>query len=243
MQNDELNHGRVPPELPDDPPLPVLLIPVWMFELMLLIPAFGLTLPMLPVIAVLYGLYFLLRKRINKLLIWTLRIIVLLATAVYVMTPLSLSLFKKTKAMYPLKCFVYTHGVSSWELEHHLLPDKLPEVCEDYLLITQGQSIAQDYHPSLYLAYHTDEQTLRLYESEMIGKRYENVPPDPETLEGLDEETLWRMNCPQMLPQHVYYRLNVTDDLSNAVVYVVNANRYDKGCMLNYETGLVVFWL
>lgn len=254
---DEPDNGRPPlPELPDDPTLldeirpllPFLLISVGCpIILILLIPAFGLSLPLLPVLAVLYVLCFLLRKHKNRLLVWILRSIALLATAVYVMLPFSLFLFEQKKAMYPLKCFVYTHGVNSWELEHHLLPDELPEVCEDYLLITQPQGIAQDYYPSLYLAYHTDEQTLRAYEqrldSELIGKRYENVPHDPEELEGLNEEDLWRMNCPQELPGHVYYRLHITDNLDNAVIYVVNANRYDKGCLLNFETGLVVFWL
>lgn len=78
--------------------------------------------------------------------------------------PVILLNFKNTKLMYPVKRFCYSYGVYGIA-DNDILPSDLPEKCENYMFITQGDTLAQDYHPSAYLVFHTDSETLKEYEN------------------------------------------------------------------------------
>lgn len=146
--------------------------------------------------------------------------------------------FSESKLLYPLKRLDYTHGVFGENAPYYerLLPEKLPGTCEDYSFITQGSMIAQDYHPSSYLIFHTDTATLEAYAThyEELGfTRIENEPeyePEDETWTAQDDMEWF---CRQMR-----LRDRFQDNLDHAVLYL-HKDRFPKGMLLNYETGLV----
>ncbi len=189
----------------------------------------------------------------GKLLVSCLRTLAILCTIIFLAVPSINMFFNEVKWMYPVKKYVYANGVSSRERCEQILPKLLPSDCEDYVMITQGSMVAQDYHPSLYLMFHTDEETMRKYELHMESlaetKRHESTPPDPydpEYIYYTDPDPFYdSVRCPKEFPMHVYSRVRragFTDSLDYAVIYEI-PDYYNKGCMLNYETGLVVFWI
>lgn len=209
-----------------------------------LLCAAGVTLTLFPAVLIL-NLLPLICKRAHRTVVRVLRLIAIAATLLYLMLPVVRFSFESDKAMYPLKKFVY--GSEYCKL---LLPDSLPAVCEDYRIITQSaMGGLQDYHASLYLTFHTDAETLYAYEAYLdtldIAQRYENQPLTEDELAdmaGFDEEWILEANCPDEFPKHVYGKIHPPENLEHAVTYVIN-EYYNKGCLLNYDTGLVVFWL
>lgn len=148
-------------------------------------------------------------------------------------TPMTLMMnFSHTKPLYSLKRADYIHGVygNNSEFYGQLLPEKLPEICDDYSFIAQGSMVAQDYHASSYLMFHTDTATLDSYAlrlDQFGGSRLENESEN----ESVQEQIEWF--CGQMR-----LRDSFNDNLDNAVVYWFDG-RYPKAVLLNYETGLV----
>ncbi len=90
-----------------------------------------------------------------------LRVVSVTVLILMILAPVTLMNFKNTKFIYPVKRFCYGYGVYSERLNNDILPSFLPKKCDDYMFITQGCMIAQDYHPSAYLAFHTDSETLK----------------------------------------------------------------------------------
>ena len=195
----------------------------------------------------------------GKNLLYIIRAIIVVLLAVMLVAPYVIINFKHQKSVYQLKKLVFTYGVGSKENCQQLLPDEMPEKCENYLFITQGQGIAQDYHPSLYLAFHTDEATLRGYEQKMKDSGAKQKDYSVSYDEYLNEWDLseedfqdqYTMNgvLAQYLnkkgfPQHVFYRLepvHMTDFDKDTLVYYFE-DYYYYGCMLDYDSGLAVFW-
>ncbi len=165
-------------------------------------------------------------RRFRKTVI-VLRITAIIIFVSGILAPVTLLNFKHTKLMYPLKRFCYNYGVHNIE---NFLPESMPEKCDDYLFITKGSIPAQDYHADAYLIFHTDKNTLKKYEEHF------NSFDDAErhTAHMPDQEELPRHVFGQLQPEHIH-------DFKNSVIYIVPAY-YNKGCMLDYDSGLAVFW-
>lgn len=175
-------------------------------------------------------------------------VILLRTTAIIIfvsglLAPVVLMNFKHTKSMYPLKRFCYNYGVYRIE---NFLPDSMPEKCDDYLFITKGSVPAQDYHADAYLIFHTDRNTLKNYENHFDSmndaERQTVHMPNQEEKQFPDEYEIL-LKCPEELPRHVFWTLQSEHihDFKNAIIYIVPAY-YNKGCMLDYNSGLAVFW-
>lgn len=206
-------------------------------------------------LAIIYKIYVHKKGKKLKIALYITRTAAIAITAVIILSPLAIMKFKNAPNAYHLKRIVYTYGVGNTERCRQIFPKSLPDNCEDYIFVTQS-SIGglQDYYPTGYLIYHTDSDTLRKYEEHIsslgIAERFENTPKDPKDYYDEDDNDEYKemmyiqMNCPDKLPGHVYSRFcnEISDNLSDAVVYIVNDN-LSRGCMFNYETGLAVFWV
>ncbi len=172
------------------------------------------------------------RKGVGRKILRIFRILVLIGTVIYFIPTVLLTGFSNTEKLYPVKRYLYTQGVYGGGFYDEFLPEQLPEHCMDYKFITQGSMIAQDYHASSYLIFHTDEQTLRSYEQKMEALDVTKLENEQHS------EGKYKFPPPyvtsQLLPVH-------RTDFSDSVIYHVN-DYYDKGCILDYDSGLVIFW-
>lgn len=172
-----------------------------------------------------------------------LRSIAITVLALAVLAPIIVLNFKNTKLMYPLKRFCYGYGVYATNFNNDILPSFLPKKCDDYLFITKGSVPAQDYHAYAYLIFHTDKNTLKQYEEHFNSidnaERHIAHMPDQEEKRYSDENTIF-LKCPEELPRNVFQSLEPEHihNFENAVIY----KHYGKGCMLDYDSGLAVFW-
>lgn len=184
-----------------------------------------------------HGLY---RKRIHII-----RAVLFAIIAIWIMTPIVLLNFNDVKPLYRPKKFIYMYGVYQYREEYEFLPEKLPMQCEDYLFMPQGPFISRDSRPSLYVAFRTDSAVLDEYAAKMQSLEYEQKPSGLRTFTEEQKQKISPMHqkCPESLPFYVYQSLEsyLQDySLENAVIY----DRYNQGCMLDYESGLAVFyWL
>lgn len=175
-------------------------------------------------------------------------VILLRTTAIIIfvsglLAPVMLMKFDKNKIVYPVKRFCYSYG-NYGVIDNNILPSFLPKKCDDYMFITQGSFPAQDYHPSAYLAFHTDSGTLKKYENhfDSLNNAELKVTHMPDKEDYMNNDDL-RLKCPEELPMHVFQRLKTEHihDFEKAIIYTVPAY-YGKGCMLDYNSGLAVFW-
>lgn len=160
-----------------------------------------------------------------------------------ILAPIILMNFKNTKFMYPIKRFCYGYGVFSTNFDNDILPLSLPKKCDDYLFITKGSLPAQDYHAYAYLIFHTDKNTLKQYEEHFNSvdnsERHTAHMPDNEDKQYSDENNIF-LKRPEELPLDVFKRLEPEHihNFEKAIIY----KHYGKGCMLDYDSGLAVFW-
>ncbi len=169
--------------------------------------------------------------------------------------PVVATKYDTDKVMYPVKRYIYTHGVKSSDCS--ILPKYLYNDASDYYFRTEVSVPAQDYRPYSYLAFHTSEENLKKYEEKIRQNPdytyNKNVPLDEEEyqeiLEKYPDEDKWWVNRPEKLPIHVYQRLykdaGITDNLDNSIIYTGHDsstwNSY-SGALINYETGLLLVW-
>lgn len=171
-----------------------------------------------------------------------LRIIAIIICMLSILAPIILMSFRHTEFMYPIKRFCYGYGVYSERFNNDILPENLPEKCDDYLFITRGSMVAQDYHADAYLIFHTDKKTLQEYDNHFKyvddAERYIAHMPDKEEY----DDYLW-LECPEEFPKYVFQRLEPEHihNFEKAVIYTI-PSYYSKGCMLDYDSGLAVFW-
>lgn len=175
-------------------------------------------------------------------------VILLRTTAIIIfmlglLAPVVLLNFKHTKSMYPIKRFCYNYGV--YQIEN-FLPDNMPEKCDDYLFITKGSVPAQDYHADAYLIFHTDKNTLKNYENHfdsMNDAERQTVHMPNQEEKQIPDEYKILLKCPEELPRYVFWELQSEHihDFEKAIIYTV-PSYYGKGCMLDYDSGLAVFW-
>lgn len=155
--------------------------------------------------------------------------------------------FEHSKLLYiPKKC-IYTVGVFSASLDiGEMLPKHLPSDCREYKLKTQLNAPAQDYHPSLYLMFYTDKATMEQYEKNFNAlSNVTEVSAECKKREfySLDNTTFY---YPKNFPDHAFSWLDDVHrkdfvDMPNAKLYIAGTY-YTKGCLLDYDSGLVVYW-
>ncbi|MGN0606770.1 MAG: hypothetical protein ACI4JM_09640 [Oscillospiraceae bacterium] len=155
-----------------------------------------------------------LRKTINFL-----RVIAVCILSVMIILPYILLGFEKNKMLYPVKKWLFDYGVFKVEF----MPDKLPEICDDYYFRQKGSSIAQDYHAGEYLVFRTDYNTLSEYE-----KYFQSID-DFEIIDKNDK----RYVC------DVYEDDNYGNpiDMHNPIIYTDGW----KYCFIDYKSGFVIF--
>lgn len=149
------------------------------------------------------------------------------------------------KSIYQIKKFIYCYGVYYKGMDK-FLPAKLPKVCEDYKFVTQVATIAQDYHPSSYLIFHTDTETMHRLEEDykqIDGAKLVEINIDGEEYKREYGDDYMENFPIYLFPAHVYSQLDDEhiDDFFDAVIYKV-PSYYGKGCVFDYSSGLVVYW-
>ncbi len=217
---------------------------IFPFGLFTLIAVFGIAERLLLIVIVanlLLGIVYRIYSRTNKLqsLLLPMRVIAV-ASVILFYLPVFVMGNRTQKCLYPVKRYIYTEGVSGYG---EVLPKALPKQCEGYFFITQMAFIAQDYHPSSYLAFYTDTATMQMYADSFGGTKTETY-----RFEELDEETQQKYadskypNCPIEIPGHVISRIKPAEDLHGAVIYTRQDTYYDRGLILDYDSGYVIFW-
>ncbi len=140
--------------------------------------------------------------------------------------------FKNTKSMYSIKRLDYAHGVYGKNAEYYknLLPERLPDECEDYSFITRGCMIAQDYHASSCLSFRTDERTIDSYAKYYGGICDERRVKDESEneIKGID----WFCDNARIDESK-------RDEFENAELYWINGN-FPNGALLDKDSGYVV---
>ena len=147
------------------------------------------------------------------------------------------------------KKLIYTYGVYEPGSDiAKMLPEQLPDDCRDYKFKTQLGSIAQDYHPSAYLMFHTNGETIAEYE-EKFKSIHNCVKSDViSDIPHRDKDNnVVVYSYPEKFPDHVFDWLNYIhrQDLlnaNNAFIYTITDTYYGMGCLLDYDSGLIVYW-
>lgn len=199
------------------------------------------------ILALLHGLYT--KKKIPKLPVIIFRVIAVISLILVIAAPYILFSFEYSKPMYPVKKYLYRSSQS-----YEYLPAALPEKCEDYRFITQGQAIAQDYHASSYLAFYTDKATLSEYEEYfsalgyalydkpyIVGEDMDEYIDDLKA-KGYDDQKIEYSIAADIygIQGHVWQRIGKSyfGGIKDPKVYT----SHYKGVVLDYETGLVIIW-
>ncbi|MBR0484594.1 MAG: hypothetical protein IJJ69_07450 [Oscillospiraceae bacterium] len=220
---------------------------IFPFGLFTLIAVFGIAEKLLLIVIatnLLLGIVYRIYSRINKLqsLLIPLRGIAI-ASVILFYLPVFVMGNRTQKWLYPVKRYIYTEGVSGYG---EVLPKTLPKQCESYFFVTQMAFIAQDYHPSSYLAFYTDTATMQMYADSFGGTKTETQ--SLEEFNEADREIIISYspadypNCPVEIPGHVISMIKPTEDLHGAVIYTRQDTYYHRGLILDYDSGYVIFW-
>ena len=176
-------------------------------------------------------------KIVNKLgkgrkILTVARCIAVFSIILYYAPTVMLLGFQETKPLYGLKRWVYLNGNFSEPEKYYgkLLPEKLPRDCRDYYFWTQGSVIAQDYHPSSLLIFHTDEDSIESYTA------YYSTLLDVQLKTG--EEVQGNLGW---LISLTNFSSRVSDDLSECEVYYFKG-RFPDIVLINRSTGLVAIY-
>jgi hypothetical protein len=192
------------------------------------------------------------------------RVIAVTLTLIIFGSPLMVIFFNRTKPFYHLKQAVYYCGFSNIsELRTREFPDFLPKECEDYYFIIKPHAPfpeAPDTFASV--SFYTDEETIEKYEREFAGKGYEKANSD-KTFEdimlenGVDISELtdycddmeWLVDTylrEKGTPYYVSFSVNdeKKQDLTHDVIVYDFRSKlgFTSGCLLDYESGIVIFW-
>ncbi|MBR1752166.1 MAG: hypothetical protein IJ740_15095 [Ruminococcus sp.] len=168
----------------------------------------------------------------GKTVLYVARAIAVLTVISFYIPAFLLMGFSHTKALYRLKRLDYAYGVFGENAEYYkkLLPDRLPEVCEDYSFRTKGNMVAQDYHPSSYLIFRTDAAAIDLY-----SEHYRTLDCEVMISDGTSDEVKKDIDwvCGQMRLRETFQ-----DDLDHAELYWFSG-LYPKAVLLDRRSGLV----
>ncbi|MBR5514030.1 MAG: hypothetical protein IKV85_08630 [Ruminococcus sp.] len=192
------------------------------------------------------------------------RIIAIILTLIIFGSPLMVMFFNRTKPFYHLKQAVYSCGYRSMSKQRtRAFPDFLPRECEDYYFrIKAPAPFPEATDTYACVSFYTDEETIKKYEQEFAEKGYETINDDKtfesimlekninpsELTEYFDDMTsaadiyLRGKGAPYFISMSVNDEklLNLSHDV---VVYNFRSKLgFTSGCLLDYESGIVIFW-
>ncbi len=189
------------------------------------------------------------------------RVIAIILTVIICGSPIIMVFFNRTKPFYHLKQAVYSCGVRSmYDRYTRAFPDFLPRECEDYYFKVMPSVPAPEHRAFAYLSFYTDEETMEKYEREFAEKGYETVNSDKSFEDIMTEKKINLSEISEMDSRWVteayisgkgvpYYIVNFTEDeklinLSHDVIVYDFRSRlgFTSGCLLDYDSGLVIFW-
>ncbi len=161
------------------------------------------------------------------------RIALFLCISGLILPAIVLLSFDHTKCMYKIKRLDYTYGVFGKNAEYYkkLLPEKLPDECEEYSFITKGCMIAQDYHPSSCLMFCTDVETIEDY-AEYYGRICDEIRVKDDERENEIKGIDWFCDNARIDESG-------RGEFKNAELYWINGN-FPKGALLDKDSGYVV---
>lgn len=147
-----------------------------------------------------------------------------------------LMMFDNTTAMYGLKKAAFINGVTG--MYSYLLPEELPEVCEDYNFNTIGNLPVQDTVSRAYLTFYTDAETI---------DEYRESCEDSDEYKKIDL-SYWREGS-----GGVYYwfcrkvglKEDIMNDVENNELYISTLSHSEfspRGILLNRKRGLVAIF-
>lgn len=192
------------------------------------------------------------------------RVIAVTLTLIIFGSPLMVLFFNRTKPFYHLKQAVYSCGYRSViEQRTKEFPDFLPLECEDYYFrIKAPAPFPEATDTYACVSFYTDEETMKKYEQEFAEKGYETVNDD-KTFEdimleiGVDISELTEY-CYDMewvvdtylrekgTPYYVSFSVNdeKKQDLTHDVIVYDFRSKlgFTSGCLLDYNSGIVIFW-
>ena len=210
-----------------------IIFPVWivafMYTFAISYYLFLITLFSSLLLGVIYKIVVKLQK--GSIILYIARVITILCVVSFYIPMILLMNFSHTKQLYKLKRLDYAYGVFGDNADYYkqLLPDKLPSVCDDYSFRTRGSMVAQDYHASSYLMFHTDTATINLYAEYYSGLGCEVIANNHE--DGINKKVEWFCGLVRLQD---YFQ----DNLDQSELYWFD-DHYPKAVLLNRETGLV----
>lgn len=190
------------------------------------------------------------------------RVIAITLTVIICGSPIIMVFFNRTKPFYHLKQAVYSCGlrnICEWRTRE--FPDFLPWECEDYYFrIKAPAPFPEATDTYACVSFYTDEETIEKYEREFAGKGYEKINSDKTFEDIMIENEINLSEISEMdsrwltktyikekgVPQYI---VNFTEEekilnLSHNVIVYKFRNRPDfkSGCLLDYDSGIVIFW-
>ncbi|MCR5807440.1 MAG: hypothetical protein K6G68_10480 [Oscillospiraceae bacterium] len=168
----------------------------------------------------------------GKRILTVARCIAFLSIMLYYAPVVLLMGFKQTRPVYELKRWVYLNSNFSAPEEFYgkFLPEKLPSECRDYFFSTQGSVIAQDYHPSSVLMFHTDKAAIDSYAAYYMSLDNVQLKIDEEAQSDIE----WMEGFTKMRKHFSY-------DVSSCELYYYKS-RFPVVVLLVRQTGLVVIF-
>ena len=155
--------------------------------------------------------------------------------------------FENSKMLYTVKKANYIYGVkSNNESYRTFLPEKLPEICEDYHFVTIGVLPIPDHISKSYLMFTTDADTIDACREHYreLGCERRDIDSDPDKEHSLSdypdvkEEDFYYWFC-----SRAYLDESIQNDFEHNELYVKkegDKEKYSKAVLLNPDKGLVV---
>jgi len=175
------------------------------------------------------------------------RVVTVLAVAGGFLPFILLMKFENSKMLYTVKKANYIYGVMDNDESYiSFLPEKLPEICDDYTFVTIGCLPIPDHVSKSYLKFTTDTDTinnLRNYYTD-LGCELRDIDADPDKEHSLSdypdvkEEDFYYWFC-----SRAYLGESIQNDFEHNELYVKkegDKEKYSKAVLLNPDKGLVV---
>ena len=185
--------------------------------------------------------------RDHKKALYICRAVTVLAVAGGFLPFILLMGFENSKMLYTVKKANYIYGVkSNNESYRTFLPEKLPEICEDYHFVTIGVLPIPDHISKSYLMFTTDADTIDACREHYreLGCERRDIDSDPDKEHSLSdypdvkEEDFYYWFC-----SRAYLDESIQNDFEHNELYVKkegNKEKYSKAVLLNPDKGLVV---
>ena len=185
--------------------------------------------------------------RNHKKALYICRAVTVLAVAGGFLPFILLMGFENSKMLYTVKKANYIYGVkSNNESYRTFLPEKLPEICEDYHFVTIGVLPIPDHISKSYLMFTTDADVIDACREHYreLGCERRDIDSDPDKEHSLSdypdvkEEDFYYWFC-----SRAYLDESIQNDFEHNELYVKkegNKEKYSKAVLLNPDKGLVV---